>query len=84
LDRSAVHVELTVSNLVQPGPSKGVSAVRDRLRHGDREGGSTVTESTFVRKVTGNVRRAASDNTVDDLPLRSLGGLTVGGDRELA
>jgi hypothetical protein len=72
LDRSAVHVELTVPDFVQPGPSESVLAVWDALGHCDREGSSTVTVRVRWRDVTGDVGRAAADNTMDDLPLRRL------------
>jgi hypothetical protein len=89
LDRCAVHVELTVADLVVPGPGKSVATFWDVRGHGDRElvGNRRVSglHLGILREVDiGQSRRASSDHTLDDLPLRVLIRLRVSGDRELA
>jgi hypothetical protein len=89
LDRRAVHVELTVTDLVVPGPGKSVTTCGDIRGHGDRElvrdwriGGCDLR---ILREVdVGQRGRASSNDTLDNLPLGVLIGLRVSGDGKLA
>ena len=71
-DRSTVHVELTVADLVKPGPGEGVLAIRNVGRHLNRKGSSSVTVGVGWREVASYIGRATANDTVDDLPLRLL------------
>lgn len=84
LDGSTVHVELAVTDLVQPGPGKGVLSVGNIGGHLNGESSSAVTIGVSRREVTSHIGRAATDNALDNFPLRLLGGLWVGGNGELA
>jgi hypothetical protein len=83
LNRSAVHVELAVSDLVQPRPGESVLTIGHVLGHCDGEGSGSVA-SRVLLEIACNVGRAAANNAVDDLPLRRLCGLGVCGHGELA
>lgn len=51
LDRSTVHVEFAVANLVEPGPGEGVLAIRNLGGHLDGKGGSAMTVGVSRCKV---------------------------------
>lgn len=83
-ERSAVHVHLSVANLVEPSPGKSVVTSRKFL--GDIK---VVCERAgaigICREVPWSVfGRAATFNGFDYLPNGVLGGLQVSGDRNLA
>jgi hypothetical protein len=88
LDGCAVHVELAVTDLVVPGPSESVTTVGDVLRHGYREATRNGCQTGLHRSLwcvaVIRSRRATSDDALDDLPLRVLGGLGVCCNWELA
>ena len=85
-DRCAVHVHLTITNLVEPCPREGVSARSDALRDGKtvrvrvRSGGGIVCSN-----VPGHIfSRASSLDRVDDHPFRALRCRGIRGKRHLA
>jgi hypothetical protein len=82
---SAVHVHLTVSDLVEPAPGEDVVASSKVLRN--RE--VVLVRDLGIGAATGQVSdlvlsRAATLDGLDDLPDRVLGRVQVGGDRDLA
>jgi hypothetical protein len=81
---SAVHVELSVAEPVQPCPGESVLTGREALR--DLDGNRGVAQVIPVVGHVGIVRAtlAAVNLAVKNLPLRVLGRLGVGSDRELA
>lgn len=84
LDRSTVHVELAVANLVHPGPGECVAAIWDILGHSDRKAAGNTSQrglSGLLWCVSGVLSSGAPSNVaLDDLPLRLLRGLRVSGD----
>lgn len=81
----AQFVELAVTHLVEPGPGEGVLAIGNVGRHHDIEAagdgpGGRRSHWSIARRVHG----AATNDLVNDLELRVLGGLSVGRDGELA
>jgi hypothetical protein len=83
LDGSAVHVELTVADLVDPSPCEAVLAIGDVGRHCDRKC-SCATAAGILREVASDVGRAATNDAVNNLPLCLLSGCGVSAQRELA
>lgn len=81
--RGAVHVHLTVADLVEPGPGESVLA-------GGYTFGDGVLELAcagavgVASDVAGSAGRAATYDGVDDLPLGAGGWGLVGGERDLA
>ena len=85
LDRSAVHVELSVANLVQPRPGESVLAVWKVGRHRDIDLGDVGIVGVLAGVlVVFRSTRAATNLGVDHLPLALFGRLGIGRDRELA
>ena len=83
-DGGAVHVHLTVADLVEPSPGKSVlagSQVGGDLEVVGEGDGSLGVVTDVAGSVTG---RAATLNGVDDLPDGVAGGGEVGGDGDLA
>ena len=82
-DGGAVHVHLTVADLVEPGPGEGVLAWGDTFGDGELEfaGAGTVGVATNVAGCGGGT---ATDDRVDDLPLGAGGWGLVGGEGDLA
>lgn len=83
-ERGAVHVELSVAELVEPGPGEGVLTCRQTLR--DLDGNRGVAHVILVVGHIGIFRAslAAVNLAVKNLPLRILGRLGVCGNGELA
>ena len=77
-DGSAVHVHLTVTNAVEPGPGQGVLAGLDTVRDGEVEVGGDLV-GLAATDVTLSVDRATTFERLDDHPVGVLGGLAVGG-----
>ena len=81
-DGGAVHVHLAVADTVEPGPGEGVFASLDSLWDFEVEsvgiGGVRAAGHVAV-----DIGRAATLERLDDLPLRGLGGLQVGGQTDL-
>src|SRR5690242_11131349 len=84
LHRSAVHVELAVAQLVQPGPSKRIQAIGHILGHSNGECRSIVTGGILGFDITTDIGRTATNNAVYDLPLTLLSRFNVRGQGELA
>lgn len=84
LHRSAIHVELAVANLVQPGPSKRIQAIGHILGHSNGECRSTMTGGILGFDITTDIGWTATNNAVYDLPLTLLSRLSVRGQGELA
>ena len=82
-DGSAVHVHLTVTNAVEPGPGQGVLAGLDTVRDGEVEVGGDLV-CLAATDVTLSVDRATTFERLDDHPVGVLGGLALGGQTDLA
>lgn len=82
-DRSAVHVHLTVTDTVEPGPSQGVLPGLNTVRDGEVEVGGDLA-GLATTDVTLSVDRATTFERLDDHPVGVLGGFAVGGQTDLA
>lgn len=83
LDGCAVHVHLTVADLVEPGPCERVCPRSDALRDG-KVVRVRVRSVGIFSKVTRSVfRRATAFDRVDDHPFGALRCRVVGGERDL-
>lgn len=83
LERSTVHVEFAVAELVEPSPSEGVLASRKSLWNLDGDNG-VVQVICVIRHVAIAISTLATiDLAVDNLPLRILVRFGVGRDGEL-
>ena len=82
-DGGTVHVHLTVSDAVEPSPGKSVLSRSNARWDLELELGCSVSVRVLW-KVAVDVGRAASKDRVDDLELRVLGWLLVGGKTDLA
>lgn len=83
-DGGAVHVHLSVADLVEPGPGEGVLARGEISGKGNIVGVEALCVVGVLREISRSVGRAATHDSVDDLPLAVLGRSGVGGDGELA
>lgn len=82
-DGSAVHVHLTVTDAVEPGPGHGVLATADAIGDGEVEVSGDLVGLT-AREVTLRVDGAATLNGLDDHPVGVLGRIAVRGQANLA
>jgi hypothetical protein len=87
LDGCAVHVHFAVANFVEPSPRKSVLARREIAWEGDRIRIDLLVILTIlwiVAKVAPSIRRTASNNGMEDLPLTLLRGCFICGYAKLA
>ena len=82
-DGSAVHVHLSVADLVEPGPGEGVLASGKVFGHGNIVAVQARSVLDVLGEIARGVGRAATHDGVDDLPLAVLG-RSASGDGELA
>lgn len=84
-DRCAVHVHLTVADLVEPGPREGVCSWSDACRNGKTVGIRVRSRGGVVcSKVACHVlSRATSLDRVNDHPFRALRCRCIGSKRDL-
>ena len=75
---TAIHIELSIPNLVDPRPSDGVLTWRDTVRNGILENCGAEASSVVI-KVASDVRGTIALNGVDNHPLRVLRWLQVRG-----
>jgi hypothetical protein len=84
LERRAVHVHLTVTELVEPGPREAVLAGRKIFRKRDRDAGKASSVLGIGGKVARGLGRASTDLGEENLPLGVLGRCKARRDGKLA
>jgi hypothetical protein len=83
-DGSALHVHLTVADLVEPAPGENVLASGEILRDVEAVLVGDIGLGVVTHVAGGVLGRAATLDGLDDLPDGILGGVQVSGDGDLA